>query len=392
MTQTEADNRLLIIDDDAAIRRTMTVIAESSGFAVKATDDPEVFKELLAAWRPSLVILDLQMPQRDGIQLLGDLGALRCEAQLLLATGADSRILDAATRLGREVGLKMAGTLRKPFELATVRGLLDRFRVLPAPSQEELAEAIEGDRLFLEYQPKLDCGRGRITGVEALVRWQHPSRGRLAPDLFIPLAERSDLISPLSNWVFARALNQTAAWHGAGIPIDVAINVSARDLDDPDLPDRLAGHCSRLALDPDSVILEITESSAMNHPVRTLEVLTRLRVKGFRLSMDDFGTAYSSLVQLQRLPFSELKIDRSFVTNLTLDESCRVIARIVVDLAHNLGLKSVAEGVESEETLRALQAMGCDSAQGYHLGRPSAADRIAAMIESGRQSTVLSLA
>jgi len=374
-------NRLLIIDDDAAILQTVTMIAETSGFDSCATDDAAVFKENLASWRPTLIIVDLQMPGRDGIQLLGDLATAKSEAAVIVATGADTRVLDAAMRLGRERGLKMAGRLKKPFGLEAVRALLDKHRHLPDLSSEELAEAIRSDQLFLEYQPKLDCRDRRISGVEALIRWQHPLRGRLNPDLFIPLAEETGLIEPLTDWVFDAAVRQAAAWQGAGVILDVAINISAKNLDSADLPDRLAQCCDRFAVDLNSVILEVTESSVMRDALHALEVLTRLRVKGFRLSMDDFGTAYSSLVQLQRMPFSELKIDRSFVMNMTHDESCKVIARVIVDLARNLGLKSVAEGVESEEVWIALCAMGCDTAQGYHLGYPISFEEIAPLIK-----------
>src|SRR5439155_16957196 len=168
-----------------------------------------------------------------------------------------------------------------------------------------------------------------------------------------------------------------------GVFLDVAMNISAMNLDNPELPDRLARDCASYGLDPDAIIIEVTESCAMRDPLHTLEVLTRLRVKGFRLSMDDFGTAYSSLVQLQRMPFSKLKIDRSFVANFAHDESCRAITRIIVDLARSLGLKSVAEGVEEEAVWEALRTMGCDAVQGYHLGRPMSASHIVALIESG---------
>jgi EAL domain-containing protein (putative c-di-GMP-specific phosphodiesterase class I) len=171
--------------------------------------------------------------------------------------------------------------------------------------------------------------------------------------------------------------------------LDVAVNISARNLDRADLPDRLAQRCDELAVEPASVILELTESGAMRHPLRTLEVLTRLRVKGFRLAMDDFGTGYSSLIQLQRMPFSELKIDRSFVAGMIADDSCRVIVRISIDLARNLGLQSLGEGVESIEIWNALRAMGCDAAQGYHLGAPLPADRVTHWLAQGEWQAAL---
>jgi EAL domain-containing protein (putative c-di-GMP-specific phosphodiesterase class I) len=283
----------------------------------------------------------------------------------------------------------MAGTLQKPFRLDRLRRLLGRFLPRPRPSLDELAEAIDGHQLFLEYQPKVDCRRGLVSGVEALVRWQHPERGRLSPEEFIPMAEDSGLIEPLTDWVFGTAVEQAAAWRGAGLTLDVAINISARNLVKADLPDRFAKHCDEFGVDLDTIILEITESSAMHDALHALEVLTRLRVKGFRLAMDDFGTAHSSLVQLQRMPFSELKIDQSFVIDMAHNHSCEVITRIVTDLARNLGLRSVAEGVEDEQTWEALQAMGCDAAQGYHLSHPIPADQIGPLIQRGVRETAL---
>jgi EAL domain-containing protein (putative c-di-GMP-specific phosphodiesterase class I) len=375
--------RVLIIDDDAAVRKTMVSLAQACGLEALATDD-RTFKEHLARWRPTLVILDLQMPGRDGIQILGDLASEKCEAHVILATGAHSRVVDAAVRIGRESGLKIAGTLQKPFQLETIRELLGQFKPVPSVSGDELAEAIKADQLFLEYQPKFDCRDRRVSGAEALVRWVHPSRGRLSPDQFIGLAEGTGLIEPLTDWVFNAAVTQAAEWRRGGVLLDVAINLSAKNLDAPDLPDRFAQRCDELALSRGSIILEVTESSAMRDPLHTLEVLTRLRLKGFKLSMDDLGTGYSSLVQLQRIPFSELKIDRSFITSMDGDESCKVIARIIIDLAHNLGLECVAEGVESEAVWNQLRAMGCDATQGYHLSRPVSPDRIVPLIETRR--------
>ncbi|HLY45831.1 MAG TPA: EAL domain-containing protein [Stellaceae bacterium] len=384
MNEAAAD-RVLIVDDDAAIRQTLTMIAQAAGFAARAAADAAGFREMLASWRPAVIILDLQMPGCDGIEVLVELGRRNCTAQVIIASGADSRTLDAAMRIGREHGLQMVGHLQKPFELDGVGALLRRAMAPPAPSQAELAEAIAAGQLFLEYQPKLDCQSRRITGVEALVRWNHPVRGRLVPDQFIPLAEESGLIERLTDWVFDAAVRQAAAWHGAGWRLDVALNISARDIDSPDLPDRLARRCGTLAVDLERIILEVSETSAMRDPLRSLEVLTRLRVKGFRLSMDDFGTAYSSLVQLQRMPFCEIKIDRSFVTSMLHDNSSRVIAAIIVDLARNLGMRSIAEGVESEELWNRLCAIGCDGGQGYHFSRPVTADRVAALLdENGR--------
>lgn len=381
--------RVLLIDDDAAIRRSVELFAEEFGFEVIATDDPDIFRDRAASWQPTVVVTDLRMSRRDGIQLLGDLDALNCKAPVILTSGADPRVLDAAVRVARELGVTIAGTLPKPFALETLRGLLDGLRPPAMPSREELLQAIEGDQLVLEFQPILNRRNGTVNGVEALVRWQHPTLGRLPPDKFLPLAEQTDLMGPLTDWVFSTAVTQAAAWHGAELALDVSINISARNLDADDLPERLMARCDAAAVSPEAITLEITESSAMREGVGSLAMLTRLRLKGFKLAMDDFGTAYSSIVQLHKMPFSELKIDRSFVMNMMTDDSCRVIVAALIDLARNLGLASVAEGVENGESWTALQAMGCDSAQGYHFSRPIAADRIAPFVRAAQMHTDL---
>jgi diguanylate cyclase (GGDEF)-like protein/PAS domain S-box-containing protein len=229
----------------------------------------------------------------------------------------------------------------------------------------ELRRAIENQEFVLHYQPKIDLASGRVSGVEALVRWQHPEQGLLLPSEFIPIAERTGLIRPLTLWVLGDAARRSAAWSESGIEIDVAVNLSARSLRDQDLPiaiEALTGSCG---LKPERIVLEITESAVMSDPRRARAVLGRLAGLGVRISIDDFGTGYSSLSYLRKLPVSELKIDKSFVMGMLKDENDAVIVRSIVDLAHNLGLKVTAEGVESKAVLDRLRSLGCDVAQGF---------------------------
>jgi EAL domain-containing protein (putative c-di-GMP-specific phosphodiesterase class I) len=233
----------------------------------------------------------------------------------------------------------------------------------------ELRRAIEQDQLFLLYQPKVDIRSRTSNGVEALVRWRHPQRGIVPPDQFIGLAERTGLIKPLTYWVLNEALRQCQDWHQSGFTVSVAVNLSSRNLE-PELPD----HISRLAeahkLSPNWLELEITEGTIMRDPANAKEILTRLGQMGTRISIDDFGTGYSSLSYLSNLPIDELKIDQSFVMKMITDEDSAVIVHSTIDLAHRLGLKVVAEGVETEDTLNRLEVLGCDSAQGYYISRP----------------------
>jgi EAL domain-containing protein (putative c-di-GMP-specific phosphodiesterase class I) len=369
--------RLLLVDDDPAICRFIKRVAEGLGFTVTSTTDPGDFLESVRTWDPTLIIMDLQMPGSDGVHLLRDLAADQCATPIILASGFDLRVLRSAQELGGTRGLKMVGILEKPIDLESLRELLAPFKpVSPDEFSADLDRAIADDHLFLEYQPKLDLRHRRIVGVEALVRWRQPGRGIIQPDQFIPLAEQTGSIHRLTDWVLLAALKQAASWHGDGLVLDIAVNISAQDLIQRDLPERLERYCRAAGVDPATIVLEITETGAMRQAVQMLDVLTRLRLKGFKLSLDDFGTGYSSLVQLQKMPFSEIKIDRGFVRSLPIDHGCAVIAKIIVDLAHNLELESVAEGVEHASALNWLAEIGCDIAQGYHLSRPVTADLV----------------
>jgi EAL domain-containing protein (putative c-di-GMP-specific phosphodiesterase class I) len=219
---------------------------------------------------------------------------------------------------------------------------------------------------------------GALAGVEALVRWSHPQHGLIPPDVFIPLAEQSRLIQPLSRWVLGAALAQCAAWRDNGLDVPVSVNLCAQDLQDPALPENVVALLAEHALPPDRLRIEITETTLMADPRHARGILSRLREHGVQIAIDDFGTGYSSLAYLQRLPLNELKIDRSFVRDMAADDGARAIVRAVTNLANDLGLRVVAEGVEDAETLEALRALGCDVVQGYYFARPLPAADIAA--------------
>jgi diguanylate cyclase (GGDEF)-like protein len=240
----------------------------------------------------------------------------------------------------------------------------------------ELRRAIENDELVLHYQPKADLASGEVTSVEALVRWEHPERGLIPPDDFIPVAQQTTLVKPLTTWVLNEALRQCRAWEDEGLTLSVAINLSPRNLSDPELPTDLASLLKKWRLAPSRVELEITETAIVSDPFRAKAVLDRLGAMGVRLSIDDFGTGYSSLEYLKRLPVNEIKIDRSFVTRMLESEDDGIIVRSTIDLARNLGLDVVAEGVEDEETWSKLKALNCDTAQGYLLSRPLPAEEL----------------
>ncbi len=237
----------------------------------------------------------------------------------------------------------------------------------------DLRRALERDELVLHYQPKVSTSTGDVVSVEALVRWQHPDRGLVFPDAFIPLAEHTGLISPLTHYVLDAALTQARVWSDAGRPLPVSVNLSARNLLDEHLPAQVADLLAAHGVAAELLELEVTESALMTEPARAQRLLTQLSALGVQISIDDFGAGYTSLGQLKSLPVNVLKIDKSFVTTMTEDRSNALIVHSVVDLGHNLGMTIVAEGVESEQALVALREIGCDVAQGYHLSRPATA-------------------
>jgi EAL domain-containing protein (putative c-di-GMP-specific phosphodiesterase class I) len=244
----------------------------------------------------------------------------------------------------------------------------------------ELRRALELDELLLHYQPKVAVDGGEVVGVEALVRWQHPTRGLLGPAEFVPLAERTGAVADLTRWVLDAALARCRTWLDAGLELPVAVNLAAANIVDVALPDAVAELLERHDVPARLLQCEISEHTVMADPVRAMEVLGRLREMGLRLSLDDFGTGHSSLAYLKRLPLDEVKIDRSFVAGMAEDENDAVIVRSTIDLGRNLGLDVVAEGVEDEETLRELGALRCDVAQGFFLSRPLPADDVAAWL------------
>ncbi len=248
----------------------------------------------------------------------------------------------------------------------------------------ELRKAIENDDLSFHFQPKIDLESLRIVSLEALVRWQHPEHGDVPPDEFVRHAEQTGLIEPLTHWAFETALAAVADWRRRDFGLGIAINLSTRNLHEKALPEQLARSLAKWSVEPAWITLEITESAIMVDPESALRVVERIHDLGVRLSIDDFGTGYSSLAYLKRLPVDELKIDKSFVMQMTENESDSVIVRSTVDLAHNLGLAVVAEGVECDQHVGLLHSLGCDLGQGYHFSHPLPAEKLADWLASSK--------
>jgi diguanylate cyclase (GGDEF)-like protein len=238
----------------------------------------------------------------------------------------------------------------------------------------ELRQGLDEGQFRLYYQPKIDIARGTITAVEALIRWMHPKRGFMPPDSFIPLAEQTGNIRKLTAWMLGTAIRQARAWADKGIAVKIACNLSARDLSNRDLPSDIAGLLDAHGVPASALILEITESAVMEDPTHALEVLAQLHRMGLTLSIDDYGTGYSSMAYLKRLPVQEIKIDKSFVLKLASNRGDAILVKSTIELGHNLGLKVTAEGIEDENSLSILQAYGCETGQGYFISKPIPAE------------------
>ncbi len=290
-------------------------------------------------------------------------------AKVILMSGFDARVLSLARGIGAELGLDMGLPLQKPFLPSHLRKVLSDMRgMVFQPDRAALCEALDSDRLELFYQPLVAIETQKTIGFEALVRWQHPEFGMVMPDQFIALAEREDLIGRVTDRVLDVAIRQIGAWRKAGIDSSVAVNISAANIL-ANLPDQLELLCTQYGVPPRCLHLELTETAAMGAQALMLQVLTRVRLKGFHLAIDDFGTGYSSLVQLHRLPFTDLKIDRSFVSGLGVSEEANVIVGAIIGLGHNMNMRMIAEGTETEKQLMQLKAMDCETTQGFYFSR-----------------------
>lgn len=253
----------------------------------------------------------------------------------------------------------------------------------------ELRQAIDKGQLTVHYQPKIDLKTRQICGAEALIRWAHPEHGILLPDEFIGLAEQTGLIKPMTLWVLETALHECARWRKEGFEIELAVNLSARNLQDLKFPETMKQIINKCGLPAEVLSMEVTESAIMSDPVRAMKIIESLDQFGVRLSIDDFGTGYSSLAYLKDLPADELKIDKSFVVDMTENESNKMIVESTIGLAHNLGLKVVAEGIESEEVCQLLTSLNCDIGQGFLFSRPLPIDNFIDLLKSSARKEKL---
>lgn len=380
-------HRLLVVDDEPELCAFVESVGAELGLTVTAAYDGTALRASMDASAFDIVMLDLRLPGEDGVELLGYLADRRFRGQLVLMSGADMKILDTAGRVAAARGLSLAATIQKPIMLPDLEALLQELtKTAGQYTREDLQAAMERNEFTLYYQPKIALrGDSEVDSVEALVRWNHPSRGLVPPGEFVPLLESDDLMEPLAHFVLESAVSQARSWLDRGMTVSVAVNLSAPLAINSRLPGEVLSVLAKHGVPARHLIIEITESGVMADTVGAMEALTRLRLKDVSLSIDDFGTGFSSLVQLYRMPFSELKIDRSFVMEIERNEEARVMVRSIIDLAHNLGMKACAEGVETETTLALLRSWGCDMAQGYYFARPAPPAEVTEFLQRWRR-------
>jgi len=375
-----ATPHLLIVDDEPAVGKLIARIAQKIGYRCTLASDMAHFQRALGP-DISLIMLDLMMPKTDGIELLRRLGEQGYKGRIMLMSGVNKRVLETATELAKTLGLQVLGGFHKPFQLAELKTFFQqhvaghaesgqRTRDSQSISTQELQSAIAADQFLLHYQPQLDIASGQVVGVEALVRWRHPERGLIYPDAFIGLAESLGLIDALGWLVMQRGISECRAFMTHAPGVTLSLNVSAHSLDDLMLPDKLLTLTHEYGVAPSHIVLEITESGLVRDLAKALDVLARLRMKQFQVSIDDFGTGYAMMQQLRRVPATELKIDRPFVQDALTDDRARIIVQKTIELGHELGMRVVAEGVETSQQLAMLQTYACDVAQGYFFSRP----------------------
>ena len=378
---------LLIVDDEPDIGEFICSAAQMNGFEARTTHQAREFEQLYSS-DIDVIILDLFMPEYDGVELLRFLAKQDSAAKIILISGHDIGVLRSAKKLACEQGLNIVDTLCKPIQYEDLKTLLcnlpatekhqakETRQELGSPGKDELTTAFNQNELEAYFQPQLNMADGALVGAEALVRWNHPTRGLLAPNTIIPLAKRTRMMGRLTTEILEQSFRQASIWLQSGIKTQVAINIEACDLKNLSLPEWISDRIDKYQLEPEQIALEVTESSLMQELTKSLDILTRLRMKGLKLSIDDFGTGYSSLLQLYRIPFSEMKIDRSFVMHATTDAEALAIVEMTILLGHKLGMKVVAEGIENQETWDLLSSLGCDVAQGYFIAKPMPGDQL----------------
>jgi EAL domain-containing protein (putative c-di-GMP-specific phosphodiesterase class I)/ActR/RegA family two-component response regulator len=396
LSNVQARPTVLVIDDETEMGRYLSLVAEETGYQSTAIDNSSMLESVYTR-DLTMIILDMFMPGRDGVEILRFLAEDRYRGNIILVSGFDAGVLHSAIELAEAHGLKILGALSKPIlyddiERLLQKGILDRPSDDPSlageiilPTRADLVQALREGEIQPFFQPQIDIKTGKLVGVEALVRWKHPTLGLQAPDVIIPMVEKYDLMDVMTFQMLERTLEWVKLWKAEGVSLRASVNISASTIIDLALPEMIGSYLDSRNLESGQLVLEVTEQSLMTELSTSLDILTRLRMKNIKLSIDDFGTGHSSLVQLYRAPFSEVKIDRSFVTKATTQNEARAIVEMTITLAHKLNMTTVGEGVEDKETLALLRSLDCDIAQGFYYSRPMPG---AEVLEWGRKPRI----
>ncbi len=375
----------LVVEDDDFQRRMIVNMLHSLG--AHSVRDAGGGKQALAMINGEhgqsidVVVCDLNMPEMDGLEFLRNLGQQQLPISIVIVSALGSQLLASAGRMARMHGMQLLGVIEKPVTHAQLKAVLAKHVrsgnkwQQPADNSvtftvEEILQGIRAEQFEPFFQPKSDLRTGRVTGAEALARWIHPQHGVISPHAFIPQLEQSGNIDGLTFLMLEKSAAACRSLHDQGHMLAISVNLSLSSLNDTDLADKIAHIVRNAGIDTRYIVLEITESAAMTDAAHALENLARLCMKGFILSIDDYGTGYSSMQQLTRIPFGELKIDQSFVKDFSANQTLRIAVESSIDMAHKLKIKCVAEGVETQQDWDMLKNMGCDTAQGYFIAKP----------------------
>ncbi|MEX0619255.1 MAG: EAL domain-containing response regulator [Pseudohongiellaceae bacterium] len=382
--------RIMLIDDDELQLEMTAIQLRNAGFSSITIfqDSSAALQQINSSNEPvSLILLDLNMPGMDGLEFLKRIKDTCFSGSILLISGEDARILEAAVRLATVYDLNVIGHLNKPIEQVELDAVLGAWSFVPKTvrkkaarqsfSAERIREGLGNGEFFNVYQPKVCLRTKELRSVEALARWQHPVAGVVFPDQFISVAEENGLIDALAESVLGNALTQLNLWREQGLQLSMAVNISMENLVTQSFLRFVESKLNETGVDPHQLTLEITESTLMKDYALVLDMLTRLRMRHVKLSIDDFGTGHSSNVQLRDIPFTELKIDRGFVNGAWKNTTQEGIVKANLQLAKNLSIITVAEGVEDLNDWNFLIDANCDFAQGYFISRPMAGEKLA---------------
>lgn len=389
-----ADLHFLIAEDDEFQRRWLQVMLSKLGAQhIAEAENGKVALEILQTTTPPIDIcfIDLNMPVMDGIELVRHLANGDHQTAIVLTSALGPALLFSVETMSRAYGVHLLGTFEKPATPEVLRALIARFqppdararhkKALPVFTLQDIRDGIAAGQFEPFFQPKVELATGKVHSVEAFVRWRHPQYGLMTPPTFIPILEASGHMEDLTWAVIERAVAICRAWHDQGLMLAVSINLSTTSLAEPGLAERILAHVTRHGIHPQYFTVEITELMAMTDVPVCLENLARLRMKGFGLSIDDYGTAHSNVQQLLRIPFLDLKIDRSFVAGASQNKQMHIALSSCLDLAQKLRRNSVAVGVETREDWDLLRDLGCTYAQGFYIAKPMESAAIPGWIE-----------